>query len=189
MAPLAYGATRPFAGIAFLVLSAWALSGLDASGKWVMGVGVSLLMLCWVRYVVHLLLVLGLVLPSRGREVLRSVRPGAQLLRGSVMLLATLSFFNTLRYLPQAEATAINFLAPLCDPFEVRTPPSFANLPSLRCGCIRIRRYRSQSGATCVCTQGRDRRPRDSYVNRRSHPRHRSAAHCAASASSGFASG
>ena len=113
MAPLVYGATRPFAGIAFLVLSTWALSGLDASGKWVMGAGVSLLMLCWVRYVVHLLLVLGLVLPSRGRGVLRSVRPGAQLLRGSVMLLATLSFFNTLRYLPQAEATAINFLAPL----------------------------------------------------------------------------
>src|SRR3546814_11566341 len=29
------------------------------------------------------------------------------------MLLATLSFFTTLHYLPQAEATAINFLAPL----------------------------------------------------------------------------
>ncbi|PLC54515.1 EamA family transporter [Pollutimonas nitritireducens] len=113
MSPIAYGATRPFAGIAFLVLSTWALSGLDASGKWVMAAGVSLLMLCWVRYVVHFLLVLGLVLPTRGRGVLRSVRPGAQLLRGSVMLLATLSFFNTLRYLPQAEATAINFLAPL----------------------------------------------------------------------------
>lgn len=112
-APLAYGATRPIAGIALLVMSTWALSTLDASGKWVMGAGVSLLMLCWVRYVVHLLLVLGLVLPTRGVKVLRSVRPGAQLLRGSVMLLATLSFFTTLHYLPQAEATAINFLAPL----------------------------------------------------------------------------
>lgn len=113
MASIAYGATRPLAGIVFLVLSTWALSGLDASGKWVMGAGVSLLMLCWVRYVVHLLLVVGLVVPSRGLGIVRSVRPGAQLLRGSVMLLATLSFFNTLRYLPQAEATAINFLAPL----------------------------------------------------------------------------
>ncbi|MDS1140123.1 DMT family transporter [Pusillimonas sp. SM2304] len=109
----AYGVTRPLAGITVLVLSAWALSGLDASGKWVMGAGVSLLMLCWVRYVVHLLLVLGLVLPSRGLSVLRSVRPWAQVTRGAVMLLATLSFFTTLHYLPQAEATAINFLAPL----------------------------------------------------------------------------
>ncbi|MFT0545074.1 DMT family transporter [Allopusillimonas ginsengisoli] len=107
------GVTRPLAGIVVLVLSTWALSGLDASGKWVMGGGVSLLMLCWVRYVVHLLLVLGLVLPVRGAAVLRSVRPRAQIVRGGVMLLATMSFFTTLHYLPQAEATAINFLAPL----------------------------------------------------------------------------
>jgi drug/metabolite transporter (DMT)-like permease len=109
----AYGAARPIAGIVVLVLSSWALSTLDASGKWVMGAGVPLLVLCWVRYVVHLLLVLGLVLPLRGKKVLRSVRPSAQIARGSVMLLATLSFFTTLHYLPQAEATAINFLAPL----------------------------------------------------------------------------
>ena len=109
----AYGATRPIAGIIVLVASTWALSGLDASGKWVMGAGVSLVVLCWVRYVVHLLLVLGMVLPTRGPKVLRSVRPRAQLARGGIMLLATLSFFTTLRYLPQAEATAINFLAPL----------------------------------------------------------------------------
>ncbi|MGB3288427.1 MAG: DMT family transporter [Burkholderiaceae bacterium] len=109
----ALGAARPIAGIIVLVLSSWALSTLDASGKWVMGAGVPLLVLCWVRYVVHLLLVLGLVLPVRGKQVLRSVRPSAQLARGSVMLLATLSFFTTLHYLPQAEATAINFLAPL----------------------------------------------------------------------------
>src|SRR3546814_18680368 len=78
-----------------------------------MGAGVPLLVLCWVRYVVHLLLVLGFVLPTRGVKVLRSVRPSAQIARGSIMLLATLSFFTTLHYLPQAEATAITFLAPL----------------------------------------------------------------------------
>lgn len=113
MKPSASGTGRPFVGIGVLVLSSWALSGLDASGKWVMGAGVSLVVLCWVRYVVHLLLVLGLVLPARGAKVLRTKRPGAQVTRGGVMLLATLSFFTTLRYLPQAEATAINFLAPL----------------------------------------------------------------------------
>lgn len=104
---------RPIAGILTLIGSTWALSGLDASGKWVMAAGVTLWVLCWVRYSVHLLLVLALVLPMRGTRVLRSVRPRAQLLRGGVMLLATLFFFKTLSYLPQAEATAINFLAPL----------------------------------------------------------------------------
>jgi drug/metabolite transporter (DMT)-like permease len=123
----AYGATKPIAGILVLVLSTWALSGLDASGKWVMGAGVSLLVLCWVRYVVHLLLVLALVLPVRGVAALKSIRPKAQLARGSVMLAATMSFFTTLHYLPQAEATAINFLAPLIvlalAPWVLKEPP------------------------------------------------------------------
>lgn len=106
-------AASPLAGVVVVVLSTWALSGLDASGKWIMTAGVSLWVLSWVRYVVHLMLVLGLALPTRGTAVFRSNRPKAQVLRGVLMLLATLSFFTTLHYLPQAEATAINFLAPL----------------------------------------------------------------------------
>lgn len=109
----AYRSPSPLLGIAILVLSTWALSGLDASGKWVMAGGVSIWVLSWVRYTVHLALVLGLVLPSRGMAVFRSCRPRAQILRGLLILLATLSLFTALQYLPQAEATAINFLAPL----------------------------------------------------------------------------
>lgn len=124
---LAAMGVRPVAGIVTLILSSWALSGLDASGKWVMAAGVTLWVLCWVRYSVHFLLVLGLVLPVRGPAVLRSVRPSAQIVRGAVMLLATLCFFKTLSYLPQAEATAINFLAPLLvlslAPWLLKEPP------------------------------------------------------------------
>lgn len=110
-----------------VILSTWALSGLDASGKWIMTAGVSLWVLSWVRYIVHMVLVLGLVLPSRGMAAMRSKRPVAQILRGGLMLLATLSFFTTLRHLPQAEATAINFLAPLImlalAPWVLKEPP------------------------------------------------------------------
>jgi hypothetical protein len=56
----------PLVGILLLVLSMWTLSCLDASGKWVMNAGVPLLVLSWFRYVVHLILVLALVLPTRG---------------------------------------------------------------------------------------------------------------------------
>ncbi len=118
---------RPLAGIITLILSTWALSTLDASGKWVMAAGVSLWVLSWVRYSVHLVLVLGLVLPVKGPRVLRSVRPRAQFMRGVIMLFATLCFFKTLSYLPQAEATAINFLAPLIvlslAPWLLKEPP------------------------------------------------------------------
>jgi hypothetical protein len=79
-------------GIVLLVLSMWTLSCLDASGKWVMSAGVPLLFLSWVRYTVHLVLVLALVLPIRGTGILRSVRPREQILRGVFMLCATLIF-------------------------------------------------------------------------------------------------
>ncbi|PTN51566.1 EamA/RhaT family transporter, partial [Achromobacter xylosoxidans] len=103
----------PMMGVLLLVLSMWTLSCLDASGKWVMNAGVPLLVLSWFRYAVHLALVLALVLPARGLGVFRSKKPREQILRGGSMFLATLMFFTTLSYIPQAEATAINFLAPL----------------------------------------------------------------------------
>lgn len=106
-------ARGPMIGVLLLVLSMWTLSCLDASGKWVMNAGVPLLVLSWVRYAIHLVLVLALVLPARGVRVLRSTKPREQLIRGGSMFLATLMFFTTLSYIPQAEATSINFLAPL----------------------------------------------------------------------------
>ncbi|WP_144635628.1 DMT family transporter [Bordetella genomosp. 13] len=119
--------TRPLAGIALLVLSLFTLSCLDGTGKWVMAAGVPMLILSWVRYAVHLLLVLALLVPQRGWKVVRSVGPREQMMRGGAMLCATLMFFNTLHYIPQAEATAINFLAPLIvlasAPWVLREPP------------------------------------------------------------------
>lgn len=103
----------PVYGILILFASTWALSALDTSGKWAIAAGASLLLMCWVRYMVHVCLVLAFVMPHRGCTIFRAKRPKAQLVRGLIMLTATLSFFTALRYLPQAEATAINFLAPL----------------------------------------------------------------------------
>src|SRR5690625_410140 len=78
-----------------------------------MSLGVSLWFMVWIRYVVHMMLVSCLVIPLKGWRIWRTQRMGAQLLRGTTMLLATLSLFTALHFLPQAEATAINFLAPL----------------------------------------------------------------------------
>lgn len=73
--PGAPAASGPLVGILLLVLSMWTLSCLDASGKWVMNAGVPLLVLSWFRYAVHLVLVLALVLPTRGTGILRSKSP------------------------------------------------------------------------------------------------------------------
>lgn len=118
---------RPIVGIVLLILSTWALSSLDASGKWIMAAGLPLLVMCWARYMIHWFLVLAVVLPMRGTNVFKAHRPRDQILRGLIMLFATLSFFSALRYLPQAEATAINFLAPLLvlavAPWLLKEPP------------------------------------------------------------------
>jgi len=105
--------TRPLVGVLFLLASTWGLSALDAASKWSLAAGVSVLFLCWMRYAVHLLLVACLVLPTQGWQVLRSLRMRDQILRGINMLAATLMAFLTLQRLPQAQATSINFLAPL----------------------------------------------------------------------------
>lgn len=118
---------RPLVGIVLLILSTWALSSLDASGKWIMAAGLPLLVMCWARYLIHWLLVMAVVLPLRGVKIFKAKRPRDQILRGFIMLFATLSFFSALRYLPQAEATAINFLAPLLvlsvAPWLLKEPP------------------------------------------------------------------
>lgn len=118
---------RPILGIVLLILSTWALSSLDASGKWIMAAGLPLLVMCWARYIIHWILVAAVIIPLRGLSVFRAYRPRDQILRGFIMLFATLSFFSALRYLPQAEATAINFLSPLLvlsvAPWVLKEPP------------------------------------------------------------------
>lgn len=96
-----------------MITSLFTLSTLDATGKWLMAGGLPLLVLCWVRYSVHTILVLAIIVPGHGLQSLHTAKPFTQVLRGAAMLASTLCFFTTLRYLPQAEATAINFIAPL----------------------------------------------------------------------------
>ena len=104
---------RLMAGIGLLLASMWVLPLLDASGKWLVNHEVSLIFVSWMRYAVHLFVVLAIIVPGRGLRVARSRRPREQILRGVSMLSATLLSFAAMRHLPQAEATAISFLAPI----------------------------------------------------------------------------
>ncbi|MGB6242613.1 MAG: DMT family transporter [Castellaniella sp.] len=127
--PASLTTRQVLAGVLLLVTSLWALSGLDASGKYLMGadVGVTLFAVCLVRYGVHLVLTMITIIPVRGWKALRSSRPRAQMARGVSMLAATMLFFTALHYLPLGQATAINFLAPLivlaAAPWVLKEPP------------------------------------------------------------------
>ena len=65
------------------------------------------------RYVVHCLLMVVLLAPTRGRELLRTQRTGLVLVRAGCLAFASLLFGLALQRMPVAEATAFLFVAPL----------------------------------------------------------------------------
>ncbi|WP_298929053.1 DMT family transporter [uncultured Ramlibacter sp.] len=91
----------------------WLLSTLDASGKLLVLAGVPVLVVTWFRYVVHTVLMSAILLPTRGKALLRTRSLPRQLLRGVLMIATSVLFFTLLGRAPLAEATAMNFMAPL----------------------------------------------------------------------------
>ena len=100
-------------GAAFLVASLCVLSVLDTSGKWLQHTGVTLAVVCLFRYAVHAVLLSAYAWHTRLDRTWKTTSPATQMVRGMMMVLSTLFFFKTLSAIPLAEATAINFTAPL----------------------------------------------------------------------------
>jgi drug/metabolite transporter (DMT)-like permease len=69
--------------------------------------------LVWARYVFHFLLMLVLFRPSRPLALLRTQRPGLQILRALLLLGSTAFFFTAVSFIPIADATAIGLVGPL----------------------------------------------------------------------------
>jgi drug/metabolite transporter (DMT)-like permease len=67
----------------------------------------------WGRYTVHVALMLALLAPRMGIGLLRTARPGGQVLRASLLLGSTLCNFGAVSFLPLAEVKAISFISPL----------------------------------------------------------------------------
>jgi drug/metabolite transporter (DMT)-like permease len=96
-----------------LVISLWVLSGLDSTGKWLLKGGVSLAVLIWFRYTVHAVL-MSLYAFTQRKTLRFSVQSKTiHTVRGLLMVGSTVLFFKTLSIMPLAEATAVNFIAPL----------------------------------------------------------------------------
>ena len=70
-------------------------------------------LLVWARYTVQLLVIFIWLLPKMGASLFRSPRLKLQLVRGAILPVSSLFFFSALKYLPLAEATAINYGTPI----------------------------------------------------------------------------
>jgi drug/metabolite transporter (DMT)-like permease len=70
-------------------------------------------LLVWARYGVQVVVMVLWLAPSMGTRLLRTRRLPMQIGRGVILVCSSLCFFNALRFLPLAEATALNYLTPM----------------------------------------------------------------------------
>ena len=109
--------TKFWLGIACLVLGQWTLSLLDTAGKLLAQSGYHVVMIAWMRYSLNTVLMALVLAPhfyrKHGQSILRTRRPGLQVLRATLLLLSTIVFFSVLKIAPLSEGTAMNFCAPL----------------------------------------------------------------------------
>ena len=98
--------------ISIYVLAGLFLSSVDATAK-ILVQDYPLGWVVWARYAGNVLIVVPLALAKVGRDFWRTRQPLLQLGRSSLLLMATITFFSALRYLPLAEASAMAFLAPI----------------------------------------------------------------------------
>ncbi|MFM2053374.1 MAG: hypothetical protein RL456_1411 [Pseudomonadota bacterium] len=98
---------------ALLVIAAVALFACFDAGVKVASAFASVGLVVWARYMFQVGFTAATVLPRRGTALLRTARPGMQLLRGlSLLTLSVLAFFS-LKVMPVGEFTAVVMLTPL----------------------------------------------------------------------------
>lgn len=110
--PLSQRVDQPIKGIVLVCLATFLFSSHDAISKY-LSAFYPIVMVVWVRYLVHTLLMAGFLLPREGMRVLRTRRPLLQMVRALSLVGVSLLFTTGLRYIPLAEATSVIFLAPL----------------------------------------------------------------------------
>jgi drug/metabolite transporter (DMT)-like permease len=99
-------------GILLVLLAVACFATLDTTTKWVTR-SVPMLIALWFRYFFQALVTTAVMLPLRGRSLLRTAHPRFQLLRGILLMLTSLFAFFSLKYMPVGEFTAIVMLTPL----------------------------------------------------------------------------
>jgi drug/metabolite transporter (DMT)-like permease len=98
-------------GIALMILGASMFAAVDGVSK-LLAETQSVGQIVWARYALALPVLILTTPPNNWRTILKTTRPGMQMLRGVMPLTLSASMVMAVRYLPLAEATVILFAAP-----------------------------------------------------------------------------
>jgi drug/metabolite transporter (DMT)-like permease len=99
--------------IVLMLLAFLVFTGIDTSAKWLVQAGLPAPQVVFVRFAVHFLIAMALILPQEGLRLFRTHAPGQEILRGLFLAGATFFNFFALKYLPLTVTVAIFFAAPL----------------------------------------------------------------------------
>jgi len=99
-------------GIFFILLAVFLFASSDALSKYLTN-DYAVVMVLWVRYVVHTLLMLAVLRPKSINHLMSCQRPKWQIIRGLCMVFTNLLFISALHFMPLAEGTAIVYISPL----------------------------------------------------------------------------
>jgi drug/metabolite transporter (DMT)-like permease len=97
-------------GLVSITYACFAL--LDAGAKWLVQT-LPVLVVVWLRFASHVIFTTALLAPRHGMGLVRTRRPGLQLLRAAMLPTMTALNFWTLQYLQLAETGAIQFSVPI----------------------------------------------------------------------------
>lgn len=106
------GANHHIRGILLIMVAVSTFAVLDTTAKYLSRT-YPVPLIVWVRYAMHVVVMLVFVAPRLRWGLVTSRRPGLQVIRGVALAASSLFFFSGLAFMPIAEASAITFLAPL----------------------------------------------------------------------------
>jgi len=109
--PARHPASVPLSAILSIVGAVGCFAVLDSIVKF-LAVRYSVPLLVWARYALQAVAILLWLGPTMKTTLVRTSQPWLQVARGTILLCSSLLFFNALKYLPLAEATAINYTTP-----------------------------------------------------------------------------
>jgi len=105
--------SSPALAIVLILVTGLVLSGMDATAKY-LSLEVSVLMILWGRYFIHTALTFTIYAgTTRSFDFLRARRPGLQLIRAGALFGATCTMYVAITKMQLADASAIQFLAPV----------------------------------------------------------------------------
>ena len=104
---------RRLLGITLVMLAVLCFTLIDTSAKWLVSSGTPTLEVVFVRYLVQLVIFSALLGTGRARELLVTRNPPLTIIRGLVLLAATIFNFFAVKFLPLTVTGSIVFAMPL----------------------------------------------------------------------------